>query len=49
MKTMLGLLWGGVNNAPVASEVLHGRGAHWFANWVSTPLGALQLQLLAGM
>ncbi|MES2039803.1 MAG: LysR family transcriptional regulator [Pseudomonadota bacterium] len=40
---------GEVNNALVTSEVLHGRGGHWSANWVSTPLGALHLQLLAGM
>ncbi|MBI1772811.1 MAG: LysR family transcriptional regulator [Burkholderiales bacterium] len=40
---------GEVNNALVTSEVLHGRGGHWSANWVSTPLGALHLQLLVGM
>ncbi|MFZ6778691.1 LysR family transcriptional regulator [Undibacterium sp. Ji83W] len=40
---------GEVNNALVTSEVLHGRGGHWSANWVSTPLGALHLQLLAGL
>lgn len=40
---------GEVNNALVTSEVLHGRGGHWSADWVSTPLGALHLQLLAGI
>ncbi|MFZ6654144.1 LysR family transcriptional regulator [Undibacterium sp. TJN19] len=39
---------GEVNNALVTGEVLHGRGGHWSADWVSTPLGALNLQLLAG-
>ncbi|MFZ6759816.1 LysR family transcriptional regulator [Undibacterium sp. Ji50W] len=40
---------GDVNNALVTSEVLHGRGGYWSANWVSTSLGALHLQLLAGL
>lgn len=39
---------GEVSHALVTGEVLHGRAAHWSADWASVSLGTLRLQLLAG-
>ncbi|MFZ6745476.1 LysR family transcriptional regulator [Undibacterium sp. JH2W] len=39
---------GEASHALVTSEVLHGRTAHWSADWASASLGMLKLQLLAG-
>lgn len=39
---------GEASHALVTGEVLHGRTAHWSADWASVSLGTLRLQLLAG-
>ena len=39
---------GEASHALVTREVLHGRAAHWSADWASISLGTLELQLLAG-
>lgn len=40
---------GEANTALVTAEVLDGRAAYWSPEWQSLPLGALNLQLLAGL
>ncbi|MDP1979076.1 LysR family transcriptional regulator [Undibacterium sp.] len=40
---------GEANTALVTAEVLDGRAAYWSPEWQSLPLGAMNLQLLAGL
>ena len=47
-EALAALARGDINGAIVTGEVVAGRGANWSAGWEVTPLGELNLQLVAG-
>ena len=47
-EALAALARGDINGAIVTGEAIAGRGANWSAGWEATPLGELNLQLVAG-
>ncbi|MEJ7805275.1 MAG: LysR family transcriptional regulator, partial [Telluria sp.] len=47
-EALAALARGDINGAIVTGEAIAGRGANWSPGWESTPLGELNLQLVAG-